>query len=351
MNNSILPALPVLPAERSLFGEGRQHIDMYLTYRCNLRCRHCFVGPELAKRHDMPWEMFSGIVSKASKLGVRKLTLLGGEPTLYHSILKAVQMGSSLGFEVRLVTNGTESCGRFLDRFVESRRPLMVFSIDGSSAIHHDRIRGNGSFEELRRNVMRARDGGFRVAGISTIGRANLADAANIVMLAEEFGLEYLNIHAISPVGFAYEGDMLDGPTWRVLSEELRDLTSALNLEIRIDARFPHRSYDDSGSTLEGGFCAVREGSEGNAMVLPDGRIFSCALFVGEGSLHSYSWGGDDFLRNMAMPNETSICTTSSTTGCPGMARIQNGCDSRGSRFLCMYRKLIFRNGAEVIRR
>jgi MoaA/NifB/PqqE/SkfB family radical SAM enzyme len=291
----------------------------------------------------MPWEMFVRVVTRARELGAKKLTLLGGEPTLYKALDDAILLGFKLGLQVRVITNGTVSFRSFLRRFKSAELPTVVFSVDGASPRSHDRVRGAGSFEELLASAREARERGYRIAGISTVTRWNLDDAANIVKLADDLGFAYLNVHAVSPIGFAGASDIVNGWKWLALCEELRAVTTCMRLEVRVDSRYLQVAAGEPASE----YCAVREASDGNVMVFPDGRVFTCALFIGETVGNSYYWEATDFLPNVRLPNEASVCSTIGS-GCPGMSRFAETLGSEGLQFQCMYRKRVFRRGGEL---
>ena len=65
---------------------GLQQVFLYVTDECNLRCIHCLYRPNVAfhlKEKEIEPETARALVSAFGELGARKLTILGGEPTLY----------------------------------------------------------------------------------------------------------------------------------------------------------------------------------------------------------------------------------------------------------------------------
>ncbi|RGC65419.1 molybdenum cofactor biosynthesis protein A [Micromonospora sp. MW-13] len=81
--------------------------DIYVTFRCNMRCRHCFVGPALDRGTDLPRDALIGFLRTAwSDWSTREISFLGGEPTLHPDIDLAVRAGREIGFRIRVVSNG-----------------------------------------------------------------------------------------------------------------------------------------------------------------------------------------------------------------------------------------------------
>lgn len=76
-------------------------IDIYVTFRCNLRCRHCFVGEALDRRSDLHWDLLAAMLDVARpRWGTEEVSFLGGEPTLYPHLLPAIEHSQRLGLGV-----------------------------------------------------------------------------------------------------------------------------------------------------------------------------------------------------------------------------------------------------------
>ncbi|MBO7674253.1 MAG: radical SAM protein [Atopobiaceae bacterium] len=84
-----------------------------LNRACNLRCRWCYAASTAyGAGDDMPFELFRGIIDLVCELGVRKVTLTGGEPTIYPRALEAVQYCKVRGLDVTIPTNGLAFASR-----------------------------------------------------------------------------------------------------------------------------------------------------------------------------------------------------------------------------------------------
>lgn len=80
--------------------------DIFVTYRCGLRCTHCFVGDLLSSSRDMPKTDLMDILDTCKTWGSTEVTFLGGEPTLYPHLVEAILRAKELGLDTRIVTNG-----------------------------------------------------------------------------------------------------------------------------------------------------------------------------------------------------------------------------------------------------
>jgi sulfatase maturation enzyme AslB (radical SAM superfamily) len=145
---------------------------------CNLSCTHCFVSSGPANHHHalMSRADVRGHLAEALELGVRELYFTGGEPFLHPELLEILD-DSLVHAPSTVLTNGTlftpariEELKRLSDR---SRHSLELrVSLDGSNAVDHDRVRGEGSFERT-------------LAGLVSLDQEGLLPIVTITRAAE----------------------------------------------------------------------------------------------------------------------------------------------------------------------
>ena len=80
--------------------------QIFITNRCNKRCRGCFNEHNLGKE-ELSFKRYMQLVAFYRNLGAQKIVLMGGEPTLHPDILKMVKYNNLLGLKTTLYTNGT----------------------------------------------------------------------------------------------------------------------------------------------------------------------------------------------------------------------------------------------------
>ena len=93
-----------------------KQVFLYITDECNLRCSHCLYKPDLTfhlKEKEIDLETALALISDFREMGASKLTIMGGEPTLYgidqewKPLLKVISEARNLGYEyIRIDTNG-----------------------------------------------------------------------------------------------------------------------------------------------------------------------------------------------------------------------------------------------------
>ncbi|MBD3413546.1 MAG: radical SAM protein, partial [Candidatus Aminicenantes bacterium] len=93
------------------FDRKIRYLRISVTDRCNLRCRYCMPTQGVELKPDdqiLTFEEITEICQAASKLGIRKVRLTGGEPLVRRNITHLVRMLSeNRGIkELCLSTNG-----------------------------------------------------------------------------------------------------------------------------------------------------------------------------------------------------------------------------------------------------
>lgn len=80
-------------------------LNVVLTRRCQLLCRHCFIGASPGSAETMPIATFLRAIDQANSAGVRVITLTGGEPLIYWESIKDI-LRQHPDIQWRVCTNG-----------------------------------------------------------------------------------------------------------------------------------------------------------------------------------------------------------------------------------------------------
>ena len=152
-------------------GRAITYLRLSLTDRCNFRCSYCApLGPE---RHEDPLSRaeVARLVAVFARLGVRRVRLTGGEPTLRRDLLDIVgAVAATPGIEeVALTTNG-----QALDRLAAPLRAAGVarvnVSLDSLDPARLRRIAGQAaSLDRIVRGVAAARAAGFASVKLNAV--------------------------------------------------------------------------------------------------------------------------------------------------------------------------------------
>jgi GTP 3',8-cyclase len=98
---------------RDQFGRGIEYLRISVTDRCNFRCQYCMPLeglPWLPKAEILRYEEITEVVRQLAPLGLRRIRLTGGEPTIRPQLVELVRMLRAVpGVEdIALSTNGVK---------------------------------------------------------------------------------------------------------------------------------------------------------------------------------------------------------------------------------------------------
>jgi radical SAM protein with 4Fe4S-binding SPASM domain len=148
-----------------------RYLELQLTSRCNLTCRHCYLG-EPTKAALSLSQVISVLAEFERMQGLRVL-FSGGEPLLYPHLKALNDALPRFALRKVLLTNGTLIREEnFADwcHFDE-----IQFSLDGLRK-GHEAIRGKGTFERTMTGINAAQDKGVPISIATMVHRHNLRE-------------------------------------------------------------------------------------------------------------------------------------------------------------------------------
>ncbi len=195
----------------------RPNIYWYLTFRCNLACKHCWV-------ESSPWVDTSGdlttleamrVVQQMVELNVGTCIMTGGEVLSRRDALDVLLALTDNGIRVAMETNGLLVSDRFIElaRELQAQRLLNItISLDGGTAEAHDRLRGPGTFRRTFAKLGRLTAGGVAYAVQCVLNSSNIETIPVLYERAAELepGLRTVAFALLNPIGRGEElvGDL-----------------------------------------------------------------------------------------------------------------------------------------------
>lgn len=197
-------AVETIPFERP-FNTLPVLSEIAATYRCNLRCRFCYVGCGCRAGGDEREEMTTAEICRILDIirhdaQVPSVSFTGGEPMLRNDLPELITHARRLGMRVNLITNATRADGHAVERLVEAGLNSAQVSLEGPSAEIHDRLTGIvGSFERTLRGIAELRNAGVHVHTNTTLTALNRDLADQMPALAASLGLSRLSMNLMIP--------------------------------------------------------------------------------------------------------------------------------------------------------
>jgi len=260
--------------------------EVAVTYRCNLRCRFCYVGCGCRAGGDECGEMATDDVRRVLDIirrdaQVPSVSFTGGEPMLRDDLPQLVAHARALGMRVNLITNGTMADRRAVERLVEAGLNSAQVSLEGPTAEIHDGLTGVvGSFDRTIGGIAALREAGIHVHTNTTLNALNRDVADRMPALAASLGLERLSMNLMIPTraAIAAGGDQL-GVAYSEAGEIILRIRSAAR---RAHVRFlwysptPLCLFNPIAHGLGNKGCAA---CDGLLSVSPTGDVLPCSSF------------------------------------------------------------------------
>ncbi len=170
-----------------------------LTYQCNLRCPHCYVGPQNS-REELSLEQVTAILDLLKEQGTLYVIFSGGEILTREDFFDIARYSRQKGFALRLLTNGTLIDETVADQIQELHPLTVEISVYGSTPATHDRITAcQGSFARSLKALRLLNQRGIRTIVKSLIMKGNAPEFQRMKELAQEIGSPFLYDPIIIP--------------------------------------------------------------------------------------------------------------------------------------------------------
>jgi radical SAM protein with 4Fe4S-binding SPASM domain len=218
--------LPVFGAElnrRSSHGLGAPlpsdkayrpvYVVWELTQACDHACGHCGSRSGSPLPDELSTAEALRLVAEMAALGVREVTLIGGEAYLHPGFLDIAGEIVRLGMHCSVTTGGRALDDERADAMAAAGIATVTVSVDGDEAAH-DRIRRqNGSHRRALRAIRALKRAGLRPALNTQVNRWSLPSLPAVVQMMRDEGVERWMPIITVPMGRSAENlDMLWQP-------------------------------------------------------------------------------------------------------------------------------------------
>jgi len=171
-------------------------LDLELTCRCNLNCRHCYInlsaGDKKAQEKELSFNQIKRIVDEAACQGAVWCLLTGGEPLLRKDFFEIYLYLKQKGLLVSLFTNATLITPAHVELFKKYPPRDIEVTVYGVTKETYERVtRCKGSFKAFWRGLNLLLKNGVRVRLKSTVMRANFKELALIREFCNQHTKDY----------------------------------------------------------------------------------------------------------------------------------------------------------------
>lgn len=174
-----------------------------LTNRCQLRCIHCYAGsgPD-GKRGEMTSADWRSVIDQGADAGFRRVTFIGGEPTLNRDLPALAEHALRCGMQVSIFSNLTHVPPEIW-RIAANPGVRLETSYYSSSAAEHDAITGMRGSHALTSAAIREAVGRSITVHVAVIEVRSGQHASGARRELHDLGVPVSGSYPVRPVGRA----------------------------------------------------------------------------------------------------------------------------------------------------
>lgn len=212
-----------------------------LTYRCNLKCRHCYIKPPDLRMNitgggrprELTKEEVFIILDQVAETGCFTIGFTGGEPFLRRDIFEILEYAKRKGFNIIMLTNGTLITAKKADRLKELNLNKLDISFHSTREETFDWFtQVAGTYKSVLKTVKLLRDRKLEVYLKTTAMTINKDDIVEMRHLAvAELGAHFRCAMEVTP---AWDGQK-NNLRFRLSAEEINQVQKQIEQDTEIE--------------------------------------------------------------------------------------------------------------------
>ncbi|MFN8657395.1 MAG: TIGR04053 family radical SAM/SPASM domain-containing protein [Candidatus Obscuribacterales bacterium] len=213
-----------------------------LTRACNLACRHCRAR---AIRHRSPEELSlencRRLLDDLTQFGRPLLVLTGGDPVQRDDLFEIINEARQRGFPVAITPSATPITTRsVVERLKESGVERLAVSLDGPTALVHDRFRGvPGSYDMTLNIITWATAAQLPVQINTTIWNGNVGCFDQMVATVANLEAVLWSLFFLVPTGRAHVDMQISPQEAEAIMLSMAQLSTTAKFDVKATAA-PH---------------------------------------------------------------------------------------------------------------
>lgn len=187
------PNPKVYTLSKDIKKKSLQEFWLHVTNRCNIECTHCLFSSSIYEKDLLSLETMQEHIKEAYSLGCRLFILSGGEPLVRKDIIELLEYILELeDTKAVILTNGMLAKKVFTKKSFDRARISLQISLDGFP-IEHDKIRGEGNFDSVEKNLSWLKSEGYNFSISTCITEANVQTLDELVEFIYSLGATHIH--------------------------------------------------------------------------------------------------------------------------------------------------------------
>ena len=174
-----------------------------ITLKCNLACQHCGSRAGHTRSHELTTEEALDLVRQLAEVGIKEVTLIGGEAFLRPDWLDIARAITDAGMICGVTTGGYGITLDTAQKMKDAGIKVVSVSVDGLETTH-DRLRGKpGSWQWAFRTMGHLKQAGIPFGCNTQINRLSAPEFPRIYEKIRDAGVFAWQIQLTVPMGNA----------------------------------------------------------------------------------------------------------------------------------------------------
>lgn len=246
-------------------------VDLHVTNRCNLKCKHCVYTSGEWDMPDITLETVKKIIPALKKLGVEEVHITGGEPLVNKEFFEIARCLHENGFGTRVQTNGILITPDIAKRLKECGIEYVLISIDGLEKTHNSFRNNDKSFDYAIKAVKICLEAGLYTRVNTVINKSNVQDLPELIKYINNLKPDQHSFFYLTPVGRGknIKNLMLSLEEWKEV-EKIVEKSGRENKcieKIRLQNVIKNNEDD-------------KKCRDDNCLILANGDVYHCVFFI-----------------------------------------------------------------------
>jgi len=259
-----------------------------ITYRCNLKCKHCLVSSNEQNYDELSLIEVKKIIDQLAEMKVFNIYFLGGEPLVRKDFLEILEYATHKKIGVSFSTNGVLVDDQLIAKLAEIKIFGVQVSLDGLKETHN-KIRGLKSvYQNAKQAIKKLIESGINVSVSMTVSKINLHEIKPLIKEMISLGVAAFKAIPFLPVGRGKESIalMLSHVEMKEYAKSLVKYKEEFKDKIQISAEQTYNwlvdgTIPESFSTKDQAVNFSCSAGSQSIVISPTGLVFPCHFLHG----------------------------------------------------------------------
>lgn len=178
-------------------------LNLHLTNRCNMRCRHCLYAAGEQKIKEMSFQEIKKLIKEFAEISNKQgtLNIFGGEIFLQKDVFNIIDYTISLGLAIGITTNANLS-RETINKIIKREIGRLSIDINGANPNSHDWLRNKkGHFRQSIETIKTFVNFGKFTTSNIILHRNNIQEIEEILTLCQQIGVNSTSCYLFTPLG------------------------------------------------------------------------------------------------------------------------------------------------------